>query len=35
LQSISVATKIRTDYLDKLYLYNLTVHQIEALLGIQ
>ena len=35
LQSISVATKIRTEYLDKLYLYNLTVHQIEALLGIQ
>ncbi|OJV19134.1 MAG: acriflavine resistance protein B [Dyadobacter sp. 50-39] len=35
LQSISVAIKIRTDYLDKLYLYNLTVHQIEALLGIQ
>lgn len=35
LQSISVATRIKSDYLDKLYLYNLTVQQIQTLAGIQ
>jgi cobalt-zinc-cadmium resistance protein CzcA len=35
LQSISVANRIKSDYLDKLYLYNLTIQQIEILAGIQ
>ena len=35
LQSISVASRIKSDYLDKLYLYNLTVQQIQTLAGVQ
>jgi cobalt-zinc-cadmium resistance protein CzcA len=35
LQSVSVASRIKSDYLDKLYLYNLTVQQIQTLSGVQ
>ena len=35
LQSISVASRIKSDYLDKLYLYNLTVQQIQTLAGVR
>ncbi len=35
LQSLSVANKIKFDYLDNLYLYNSTIQEIETLVGIQ
>ncbi|WP_138994302.1 CusA/CzcA family heavy metal efflux RND transporter [Larkinella sp. C7] len=34
LQSLSVANRIKSDYLDKLYFYNLAIQEIETLAGL-